>query len=67
MAAGLPQQQLAIRLQLLGYNVDNYWVSNLERGLIRPTWEMLPYLARALDTDPNDLLRWEEFCRQHPS
>lgn len=65
--AGLSQEQLAIRLQVLGLDVSQPWVSKLERGLIRITDENIPYIALALNVTPNELLRWEEFLRLHRS
>lgn len=66
-ALGLSQAQLAARLQTLGMDVTQPWISALERGQIRPTWDMLPYIARALDTDPNTMVGWREFLRMHQS
>jgi len=65
--AGLSQAAMAARLQMLGFDVTQPWVSNMERGKIRLTDENLPYIALALNVTPNDLLRWEEFVRTHRS
>lgn len=64
-AAGLSQGQMAIRLQTLGLDVSQPWISQMERGLIRLTPEMLPYIAFVLGVTPNDLVRWEAFLEEH--
>lgn len=67
LRAGLSQSQLAARLQTLGMDVSQPWISQMERGLIRLNPEMLPYIAFVLGVTPNDLVGWEEFLRVHQS
>lgn len=65
--AGLSQSQMAVRLQTLGLDVGQPWISKVERGIKPLTDEELPYVALVLGVTPNDLLRWEEFVRAHRS
>lgn len=59
---GLTQEQVAARLQTYGLaHAAQQWVSDIEQGHIRPEWGVIRYMALALETDPNTLLRWQAF------
>jgi transcriptional regulator with XRE-family HTH domain len=64
MALSLSQGALATRLQVLGLDVSQQRVSDWETGRFAVTAEDLPYLAVALDCDPNWLVEWETFRRE---
>lgn len=59
-ALGWSQVRLAAELQLVGLNISAAAVSNLERGDRRLDPDELLYFARALRTDPNWLVGWDE-------
>ncbi|WP_374712964.1 helix-turn-helix domain-containing protein [Symbiobacterium terraclitae] len=67
MSAGLSQAEMAARLQTLGMDVSQQWISEMEKGRIRLSPEMLPYIAMVLQVTPNDLVGWEDFVRSRRS
>lgn len=59
-ALGLSQKKFADRLQLLGLDVDKNAIQRIECGKRFVTDIELTYICKALDTDPNELLQWEQ-------
>ncbi len=56
-ATGLSQKKFADRLQLLGLDVDKNAIQRIECGKRFVTDIELVYICRALETDPNSLLK----------
>ena len=56
---GLSQKKFADRLQLLGLDVDKNAIQRIECGKRFVTDIELTYICKALDTDPDELLQWE--------
>lgn len=56
---GLSQKKFADRLQLLGLDVDKNAIQRIECGKRFVTDIELVYFCRALETDPNSLLKWK--------
>ncbi len=56
-ATGLSQKKLADRLQLLGLDVGKNAIQRIECGKRFVTDIELVYICRALETDPNSLLK----------
>lgn len=54
----LSQKKFADRLQLLGLDVDKNAIQRIECGKRFVTDIELTYICKALDTDPNELLQW---------
>ena len=55
----LSQKKFADRLQLLGLDVDKNAIQRIECGKrFVPDIELV-YICKALETDPNELLQWE--------
>ena len=55
----LSQKKFADRLQLLGLDVDKNAIQRIECGKRFVTDIELVYICRALETDPNSLLKWK--------
>ena len=55
----LSQKKFADRLQLLGLDIDKNAIQRIECGKRFVTDIELTYICKALDTDPNELLQWE--------
>lgn len=51
----LTQQGLAVRLQLLGWDIDRFGVSKIERGQRQVTDKEVVLIAKALQVPVNDL------------
>jgi transcriptional regulator with XRE-family HTH domain len=64
---GLSQSALATKLQLLGIAVSQQRVSDWERGRFIIPADALPFLAVALECDPNRLVGWETFRKRYGS
>lgn len=56
---GLSQKKFADRLQLLGLDIDKNAIQRIECGKRFVTDIELVFICRALNTDPNTLLKWE--------
>ncbi len=56
---GLSQKKFADRLQLLGLDVDKNAIQRIECGKRFVTDIELVYICRALEIDPNTLLKWK--------
>jgi len=54
------QQALAARLQVLGWDIDRFGVSKIERGVRRVTDEELLFLVKALGISISLLMPSEE-------
>ena len=54
----LSQKKFADRLQLLGLDVDKNAIQRIECGKRFVTDIELTYICKALDTDPDELLQW---------
>lgn len=57
---GWSQDDLASRTEALGEPVSKNAISRIERDLMSPTAGVLLSLCRALEVDPNEVLRWSE-------
>lgn len=57
--AGLSQKKFSVRLQLLGLDIDKNAIQRIECGKRFVTDIELVYICRALETDPNSLLKWK--------
>ena len=55
----LSQKKFADRLQLLGLDIDKNAIQRIECGKRFVTDIELIYICRALNIDPNTLLKWE--------
>lgn len=55
----MTQERLAVTLQILGWDIDRFGVSKIERGERQVTDKELVMLARALNIDVRILLRQE--------
>ena len=55
---GLSQKKFADRLQLLGLDIDKNAIQRIECGKRFVTDIELTYICKALDTDPDELLQW---------
>ena len=55
----LSQKKFADRLQQLGLDVDKNAIQRIECGKRFVTDIELVYICRALETDPNSLLKWK--------
>ena len=55
---GFSQRGLADRLQVIGLDVDKNAIQRIECGKRFVTDIELVYLCKALGTDPNELLQW---------
>ena len=55
---GYSQRGLADRLQVIGLDVDKNAIQRIECGKRFVTDIELVYLCKALGTDPNELLQW---------
>lgn len=51
------QEQLAIRLQILGWNIDRFGISKIERGQRQVLDREVLLLAKALDVPVTELLK----------
>lgn len=55
----LTQEQLSTKLQILGWDIDRFGISKIERGRRHVTDKELLLLAEALDASFSELLRVE--------
>lgn len=53
----ISQEDLAIKLQTLGWDIDRFGVSKIERGERRVTDKELVLLSKALGSSPNWFLK----------
>ena len=56
----LSQRKLAVKMQLLGFDVDHYFIRRVENGERFVTDIDLVIFSRALNVSINDLLREED-------
>lgn len=53
----ITQDQLAVKLQILGWNIDRFGVSKIERGQRQVLDKEVLLLAKALEVSVSELLR----------
>lgn len=56
----LTQEQLAVKLQILGWNIDRFGISKIERGQRQVLDKEVLLLAKALEVAVSELLREDQ-------